>query len=136
MAVGNSHIATARILGISPNTLEKMYRQELDHGVEDLNKIVVNSLFKIATGNTPSAAAACIFWLKVRAGWSERTKVDVSIEHKSDAELMRIIQDNLPQYQTMLEGDNPLISHDNLPFINGTAEVIPEPVPPIDPARR
>ena len=55
--------------GISRNTLEKVYRSELDNGLLIANSIVQQSLFKKAVGNAPQNVTAAIFWLKCRAGW-------------------------------------------------------------------
>src|SRR5574340_125998 len=52
-------------------TLRKAFRKELDDGAASANAMVAQALFKKATGNTPQAVTAAIFWLKTRAGWKE-----------------------------------------------------------------
>lgn len=52
-------------------TLRKAFRKELDDGTASANAMVAQALFKKATGNTPQAVTAAIFWLKTRAGWKE-----------------------------------------------------------------
>jgi hypothetical protein len=61
----------ARVLNISEPTLLKWYRYELDTGHIKANSLIAQSLFQKATGSGNGAVAACIFWLKVRAGWVE-----------------------------------------------------------------
>jgi hypothetical protein len=56
-------------LGISPPTLRKYYRPELDTGAVAANAKVAGTLFKLATGGNVTAA---IFWLKCRARWHEK----------------------------------------------------------------
>ncbi|MDE3023332.1 MAG: hypothetical protein KGI54_16035 [Pseudomonadota bacterium] len=57
---------------ISPKTLRKHYRNELDTGNIVVNSKVAQSLYKKATGDGIGSVAAAIFWLKVRAGWKEK----------------------------------------------------------------
>jgi len=61
----------AGVMGIDPKTLSLHYRDELDLGHVRTNTQVADNLFKIATGTGREAVTAAIFWLKVRAGWSE-----------------------------------------------------------------
>ena len=83
----------ATFLRIDPKTLRKYYRDELDQGVTEANVKVAQSLFNMATKQNNVAAA--IFWMKARAGWSERQRIQVSadddISQMSDNELKRII---------------------------------------------
>jgi hypothetical protein len=59
--------------GISPKTLRKHFRRELDTGATNANAAVARSLFNLAiSGNV----AAAIFWLKCRAGWRETNVVE------------------------------------------------------------
>jgi hypothetical protein len=59
----------AKIVGCSPKTLRKRFRDELDRGAAEANAIVAGCLFAAAkAGNT----AAMIFWMKTRAHWRER----------------------------------------------------------------
>ncbi len=64
----------ASAIGIDPKTLRKWYRDELDVGHINANAQVAGFLFNAAkNGNV----TACIFWLKVRAGWSEYSPAPV-----------------------------------------------------------
>lgn len=69
----------AKLVDVTPKTLRKHYRRELDLGVARANAKVAQSLFQMATSGKNAAAA--IFWLKVRGGgvWRESpAKVEVS----------------------------------------------------------
>lgn len=70
---GIPHDDIARVIGIESPTLRKHYRDELDQGQTKANTKVARNLFTIATGTGREAVTAAIFWLKVRAGWSEYT---------------------------------------------------------------
>ncbi len=61
-AYGRRHEAISKVLGISPKTLRKHFRTELDMGAFEANSQVVGSLFTMATSG--KNAAASIFWLK------------------------------------------------------------------------
>lgn len=65
----------ATYIGIAPKTLRKHYRHELDTAVVKANALVARSLHKQAIDGNVSAA---IFWLKVRAGWSEKSSLEIS----------------------------------------------------------
>lgn len=74
-AYGVPHEGIAAVLDIDDKTLRKHYRRELDTAHVEANVKVAESLFKQATnGNT----AAAIFWMKVRAGWVEKQKLDLT----------------------------------------------------------
>ena len=83
----------ATFLRIDPKTLRKYYRDELDQGVTEANVKVAQSLFNMATKSNNVAAA--IFWMKARAGWSEKQRIQVSagddVSQMSDEQLMRVI---------------------------------------------
>jgi hypothetical protein len=54
----------AKVFGIAPKTLRKHYRQELDASAIEANFQVTETLFKMATSGTNTAAS--IFWVKTR----------------------------------------------------------------------
>ena len=54
---------------IDKETLNKTFKEEREEGTHTANAIVVQSLFKKATGSGPQSVTAAIFWLKCRAGW-------------------------------------------------------------------
>ncbi len=60
-----------RVVGITPPTLREHYRDELDLGLVKANAKVAQNLFTIACKPTREGLTAAMFWLKVRAGWSE-----------------------------------------------------------------
>jgi predicted transcriptional regulator len=65
----------ASYIGIDPKTLRKHYRREIDTAVVKANALVARSLHGQATSGNVSAA---IFWLKVRAGWSEKSSLELT----------------------------------------------------------
>ena len=69
MGVPNTDIAI--VLQISTPTLRRHFRHELDSGIIEANAKVAQSLFKQATDPAKPSVVAAIFWLKVRAGWTE-----------------------------------------------------------------
>src|ERR1017187_1244069 len=64
----------ARIGIRSAKTLRKHYREDLDRGALDANATVSQTLFKLASSGT--CPVATIFWLKIRAGWTERPQFE------------------------------------------------------------
>jgi hypothetical protein len=70
----------ARAMGVHKATISRHYKEELSRGTLEANNKVAASLFKIATGTSPQAMAACAFWLKTRARWQEVHKVEVGAE--------------------------------------------------------
>ncbi len=71
VAFGVPQEKIARRIGIrSAKSLRKHFRQELDRGALDANGNVAQTLYNMATsGQHPIAT---LFWLKSRAGWTER----------------------------------------------------------------
>jgi predicted transcriptional regulator len=67
----------AGVVGVSPKTLRKHYRGELDHGHVKANTKVAENLYRKATGDGREAVIAAIFWLKTRAGWKETSVSEV-----------------------------------------------------------
>ena len=61
----------AKVLKISPKTLRKHYRDELDTGATKATMKVAESLYKKAVGDGPQAVTAAIFWLKTRGHWKQ-----------------------------------------------------------------
>jgi hypothetical protein len=68
---GIPELDIARVIGISHPTLRKWYLYELQTGHIKANSMVAQSLYQKAMGDGHGAVTACIFWLKVRAGWVE-----------------------------------------------------------------
>lgn len=88
-AVGISQNDIAKCIGkkgISIHTLRNKFARELETSKIQANSKVGSVLFNLAVGNPdkpggdpkePNVTAA-IFWMKTQAGWSERTKVEVT----------------------------------------------------------
>lgn len=81
----------ARVVDISPHTLRKYFRDELDTAHAKANASVAESLFKQAKSGNVTAQ---IFWLKCRAGWKDRQLVELSgsVEGLSDEERAARVQ--------------------------------------------
>ncbi len=69
---GIPHKDIARVHGVSEKTLRKHCKEELVAGGIEATAAVAKSLFNLAIGGN---VAACIFWMKARAGWTERHEV-------------------------------------------------------------
>jgi hypothetical protein len=76
--LGIPEVNIARVIGVAVGTLLTHYRDELDLGHINANRRVAQNLFNIATGDSRQAVSAAIFWLRVRAGWSEYSPAPVT----------------------------------------------------------
>lgn len=75
-AVGTPQEDIAKLLDIDPKTLRKHYRRELDTGSIRANAIIGGKLFNKAKAGDN---ACMIFWMKSRAGWSEKVQFDATV---------------------------------------------------------
>lgn len=74
-AVGVPADDIAKTVGMSADTLYKLYDTELKTAVIEANAQVAGKLYQqCMEGNT----TAMIFWLKTRARWSEKAEVEVT----------------------------------------------------------
>src|SRR6266853_5398595 len=84
----------AKIIGCSPKTLRKRFRDELERGVAEANATVCGYLFAAAkAGNIP----AIIFWLKTRAHWREGAAPDGPVpggEAEANSPVVLMLPDN------------------------------------------
>lgn len=60
-----------RLIGIDPKTLRFHYAEQIELGGIKATAKVAQNLFNMACKPTREGLQAAIFWLKVRAGWSE-----------------------------------------------------------------
>jgi hypothetical protein len=87
------------VLGISKPTLRKYYRRELETALAKANAQVGGKLFALAMGGN---VAAAIFWMKARAGWSEKILVqDVPAD---DSDLTKLTDAQLEARAAYLRG--------------------------------
>lgn len=86
----------AGVVGVSPKTLRKHYRGELDHGHVKANAKVAENLYRKATGDGRESVIAAIFWLKTRAGWKETNVQELSAKDDKPVVIFRTIVDTLP----------------------------------------
>lgn len=77
---GNTQAEIARYLDITPETLCKHYRKELDNATMEKNRSVAKNLYRKATEGDDITAQ--IFWLKTRARWkyADNETSSVSVE--------------------------------------------------------
>ena len=68
---GIPHDEIARLVGIDPKTLRFHYADQIELGSIKATAKVAQNLFTMACKPTREGLSAAIFWLKVRAGWSE-----------------------------------------------------------------
>lgn len=73
--VGTPQEDIAKVIGVDPKTLRKYYRDELDLALAKANATIGGSLFNKAKNGDTSAQ---MFWLKTRAGFSEKQRVDIT----------------------------------------------------------
>lgn len=79
-ALGVRYEDIALKLDISHDTLTRHYRRELDLGRIDANAAVANTLYSQARAGNITAS---IFWMKTRAGWREKSDLNVVSEDNS-----------------------------------------------------
>ena len=89
----------AQRIEIDGNTLRKHYREELDTGMIEANLEVAKALFAHATGGN---VAACIFWMKTRCGWSEKSP-PVEVEEPLPMDLSKLTRDELHELTRLYE---------------------------------
>jgi len=92
IAFGIKQESIAGILEISADTLQKYYATEIALGADKVTAQVANSLVKKALSDRPDAVNAAKFYLQAKAGWAEKTQVEVTdrTDRLSDEELERI----------------------------------------------
>jgi hypothetical protein len=78
VGMGLTHDQIAKVMGISDESLRKHFREELDTGEAKLNAKVAQNLFNIATSKQSGCVPAAIFWMKTRAGWREKDRVELT----------------------------------------------------------
>ena len=78
----------ARLVGIDPKTLRFRYAEQIELGNIKATAKVAQNLFTMACKPTREGLSAAIFWLKVRAGWSEYAprRVEGPLGRKESAE--------------------------------------------------
>ena len=76
VACGVRQDEIALVLGVAEATLRRYYARELEMGSTLANARVASGLFDLATNEkhpAPARVQASIAWLKMRAGWSDRS---------------------------------------------------------------
>src|SRR5437764_412551 len=82
-ALGLRQDQIAETVGLrSPKTLRKHFRRQLDAGLAEATLMVARVAHKMATsGRNPGAT---MYWLKTRAGWSEKGKAPEPVEPRPE----------------------------------------------------
>lgn len=100
-AIGTPEKIIAKIVGdksngISNNTLRKHFEHELDTAEAVANAKVAQTLFSKATAKdlTQPSVTAAIFWLKARAGWVDRSGLEL---HDPKGALGKLFKDAVMQ---------------------------------------
>lgn len=73
-ALGIPYKDIGYVLGVSEDTVEKYFRNELDTGPAEANARVGRFLYEQATKNLTAA----IFWAKTRMGWREVERHEIT----------------------------------------------------------
>lgn len=118
-AVGVPHSQIAMVIKCDAKTMRKYFREDLDVAAAQATAQVGGRLFKLAMDGD---VAACIFWMKARAGWSEK----VDVRHTMNE--VTSIEDRLAALEAGPDEE------DAPPTLDGEASEIsehsPEPLPP------
>lgn len=91
----------AEIIGISESTLHRRLGDDFKAGIENYDGAVVKNLRRMALGNGPGAVTAAIYWTKVRLGWSEKLRLEVSfapIIEKMVSGLLDLLHRAIPDF--------------------------------------
>lgn len=59
----------ALVIGVSEDTVERKYRQEIKRGVATVEAKLAGNLLRLASGNDGTAMKAVVFALQCRFGW-------------------------------------------------------------------
>jgi len=89
----------ARYLGMSQRTLQLNYAAELHDGGVEANAKVANALYKQALDGNVTAG---IFWLKARAGWTDRGTVEADIAREKAEEKGAAVKIYLPDNKRLV----------------------------------
>lgn len=99
-ACGLTRKQLAEHVGVSEDTISKYYRDELENGRDKVTMQIASNLVGIATQSRDLKAAntAAIFWLKTRAGFSEKgpATAEVGIESLGPVRVTLKIGDREP----------------------------------------
>jgi len=105
--IGATQKDIARVLRIDPKTLRKHYADELQLGSIEASASIGGKLFALAMeGNV----AACIFWMKCRAGWREKADpvVAVSGEDSTGVVIQIVANGEKPEDEGLVTADEPI----------------------------
>jgi len=78
------------VLGITPKTLRKHYRKELDTAATKANAMVAGKLYKNCMDGKE---ASIFFWLKTKAKWRETNHLDLTSGNEPINKIELVAQD-------------------------------------------
>lgn len=91
----------AVVMDVGDKQLRRDYAPELRMGAAKADAGVLTNLYKIATGSTPQAVTAAIFWVKVRRRWHEVQRIihgfDPEIVAGFVKQVVAILRRDLPE---------------------------------------
>ncbi len=82
--LGFSQVQAGDILGCSERYIRRHHQAAWKTGVHIATVEVAKNLYKIATSDTPAAMPAAIFWMKCRGAWSEKARLELSMDLPED----------------------------------------------------
>ncbi len=103
IAYGVTTQEVARVIGISPHTMYKYFRDELETSAVKANSKVAETAYTMAvSGKCP---AATFFWLKCRAGWRETTDLRLIGDPNNPLEVVTRIERVIIDAQDVADQD-------------------------------
>ncbi len=99
--LGLTQEQAAEVMGIGITSLKKYLRADYERGIPEAIAQVSGALFRIAMSDGPMAAASCMFYLKCRAAWSEKSKVEFSMDMPADYDQIKQKYEHLIERRAM-----------------------------------
>ena len=99
--LGLTQEQAAEVLGIGITSLKKYLRADYERGIPEAIAKVSGALFRIAMSDGPMAAASCMFYLKCRAAWSEKSRVEFSMDMPADYDQIKQKYERLIERRAM-----------------------------------
>jgi hypothetical protein len=92
VGMGLTHAEISSVMELTPPTLRRYFRHELDIGQVEANAQVAASLYRQATDKLKPNTVAAIFWLKCRAGWRDHDSAPGGKKEQQADEAHRIVE--------------------------------------------
>jgi hypothetical protein len=83
LTAGMDEDQVAKVVQLSVKELRRIYYDEISYGVGRAAATVAGNLYRMATSRVhPSACQAAIFWMKAKAGWSDKVAVEAKVTNE------------------------------------------------------